>query len=91
MTAVDSDSYTSTAAATTKTKRPAFAPADRKPLMKGSDLLPYLLPATVIIVWQFLSSIGWISGRIMPAPWDVLQAFWATTISGDLPHDIAVS
>jgi sulfonate transport system permease protein len=86
MTAVDSFSdAAATAKQTTRT------PAVRKPLLKADDFLPYALPAAIVVVWQFLSSIGWISGRIMPAPWDVLKAFWSTSISGDLPHDIAVS
>ncbi|WP_246660078.1 aliphatic sulfonate ABC transporter permease SsuC [Rhizobium sp. FKL33] len=56
-----------------------------------SAFLPYLLPVSVVALWQILSSIGVISTRIMPSPFDVLQAFWATTLSGDLPHDITVS
>lgn len=56
-----------------------------------SVFLPYLLPVAVVAVWQILSSMGVISTRIMPSPVDVVKAFWATTLSGDLPHDIAVS
>jgi sulfonate transport system permease protein len=56
-----------------------------------SAFLPYLLPVAVVAVWQILSSMGVISTRIMPSPVDVVKAFWATTLSGDLPHDIAVS
>jgi sulfonate transport system permease protein len=35
--------------------------------------------------------VGWISSRIMPSPADVVAAFWRTTVSGQLPYDIAVS
>lgn len=56
-----------------------------------SAFLPYLLPVTVVALWQILSSVGVISTRIMPSPFDVLKAFWATTLSGDLLHDIGVS
>ena len=87
MAAVDSESFGGTAA----TKRLVQSTTVRKPGWTGGDLLPFLLPAALIIIWQLFSSIGWISGRIMPAPWDVLKALWATTISGDLPRDIAVS
>jgi sulfonate transport system permease protein len=88
MTALDTyDSSPST----TKTRSDASVKAPRKPLLQSVDLLPYLLPVLLITIWQLLSSIGWISARIMPSPVDVMKAFWATTISGDLPHDIAVS
>ena len=57
----------------------------------GSAWLPYLLPVAVVATWQALSSAGIISTRIMPSPVDVLTAFWSTTVSGDLPYDMAVS
>lgn len=53
--------------------------------------LPFLLPAVIIAAWQLGSSAGWISTRIMPSPADVVIAFWQTTISGQLPHNILVS
>jgi sulfonate transport system permease protein len=90
MTAVDSESY-GKAAAPPAAARSVRTPAVRKPRLKGSDFLPYLLPVTLILVWQLLSAIGWISGRVMPAPSDVVKAFWSTTLSGALPHDNAVS
>ncbi|MBL0372487.1 aliphatic sulfonate ABC transporter permease SsuC [Rhizobium sp. KVB221] len=65
--------------------------AARKPAPGSVDLVPYALPIGIIIIWQLLSSIGWISARVMPSPADVASAFWSTTVSGDLPHDIAVS
>ncbi len=57
----------------------------------GAALLPYLLPVTIVICWQIASSAGLISSRIMPSPADVAVAFWSTTISGQLPHDVLVS
>ncbi|MET3855025.1 MULTISPECIES: ABC transporter permease subunit [unclassified Rhizobium] len=60
-------------------------------LPDGSALLPYLLPVTIVICWQIASSAGFISSRIMPSPADVAVAFWSTTISGQLPHDVLVS
>jgi sulfonate transport system permease protein len=63
---------------------------NRRPF-NGAAWLPYLLPALIVAIWQLLSTLGLISTRIMPSPIDVLGAFWSTTVSGDLPHDIAVS
>ncbi|MBW9115128.1 ABC transporter permease subunit [Rhizobium cauense] len=54
-------------------------------------LLPYLVPIAIIAAWQLASSVGWISSRIMPSPVDVAAAFWSTTVTGQLPHDILVS
>ncbi|KRB60259.1 ABC transporter permease [Rhizobium sp. Root708] len=54
-------------------------------------LLPYAVPVAIIAIWQIASSAGWISSRIMPSPADVAVAFWSTTSSGQLPHDILVS
>jgi sulfonate transport system permease protein len=65
----------------------------RLPSLKfsGDRWLPYLLPVVIVALWQILSSVGFISTRVMPSPADVLKAFWATTISGKLPYDMAVS
>jgi sulfonate transport system permease protein len=89
MTAVDSDSFRD--AATSEAPRAARASASRKAPLKAGDLLPYVLPLAIFIIWQFSSSVGWISGRVLPSPSAVLQALWSTTISGELPHDIVVS
>ena len=68
------------------------AKAAGRPAPVDSDrFLPWLLPVVLVLLWQLGSSVGWISARIMPSPVDVIGAFWSTTISGDLPHDIAVS
>ncbi len=57
----------------------------------GRNMLPYLLPVTVLAVWQLLSSLGWISDRIMPAPTEVTVAFVNQLMSGALLQDIAIS
>ncbi|CCM75902.1 aliphatic sulfonate ABC transporter permease SsuC [Rhizobium mesoamericanum] len=60
--------------------------------LPGRDrLLPFLVPVAIIVAWQLASSAGWISSRIMPSPADVGVAFWSTTVTGQLPHDILVS
>ncbi|NTF87431.1 aliphatic sulfonate ABC transporter permease SsuC [Agrobacterium rhizogenes] len=62
-----------------------------RPAISLERFLPFLLPAVVIAAWQLGSSVGWISTRIMPSPAAVVLAFWQTTISGQLPHNILVS
>ncbi|OEO32219.1 ABC transporter permease [Devosia insulae DS-56] len=53
--------------------------------------LPLLLPVAIVVAWQTASSLGLIGNRLMPAPLDVLRAFWDKTISGELAVNIAVS
>jgi len=62
-----------------------------RPVISFERFLPFLLPVVVIAAWQLGSSVGWISTRIMPSPAAVVAAFWQTTISGQLPHNILVS
>ena len=54
-------------------------------------LLPFALPIGLIVLWQAAASLGLISNRLMPAPVDVVAAFWQKTSSGELPLDISVS
>jgi sulfonate transport system permease protein len=75
------------AAADTDKGRAGF----RLPLPGRDRLLPYLVPVAIIALWQLGCSFGWISSRIMPSPADVANAFWTTTISGQLPEDVLVS
>ncbi|PDS77343.1 aliphatic sulfonate ABC transporter permease SsuC [Rhizobium sp. L43] len=63
----------------------------RLPLPSLEKLTPYLVPVGIVAFWQLASSVGWISSRIMPSPADVGLAFWSTTVSGQLPHDVLVS
>lgn len=77
------------------TERPAGRTAPKRgfrlPVPGRDRLLPYLVPLAIIAAWQLGCSVGWISSRIMPSPADVAVAFWSTTLSGQLPHDILVS
>ncbi|RYC10974.1 ABC transporter permease subunit [Ciceribacter ferrooxidans] len=61
------------------------------PKIRFRALLPYLLPVGIVLLWQALSTVGWISSRVMPAPTDVGFAFIEQSSSGELLHDIAAS
>ena len=63
----------------------------RLPAPSREIVLPYLVPALLVLVWQAGSSLGWISDRIMPSPAAVIAAFWEAATSGALANDIAVS
>jgi sulfonate transport system permease protein len=58
---------------------------------RQAAFLPYLLPVTLVLLWQAGSSAGIIADRIMPAPVAVLSAFWERLLSGELAENIAVS
>lgn len=54
-------------------------------------IAPRLLPVGSVIVWQFASSVGWLSTRILPSPEGVLKAFWTLSASGELWQHLAIS
>jgi sulfonate transport system permease protein len=56
-----------------------------------SALMPYLLPLGIVLLWQAASSLGWITNRLMPAPIQVVWAFWDKLVSGELAVNIQAS
>jgi len=54
-------------------------------------LLPWLLPAALILGWEFAAKVGWLSSRILPEPWAVARAAWSLTLSGELWTHVRVS
>ncbi len=54
-------------------------------------LLPWLVPASLIVVWQIASALGWLSTRVLPAPLDVITAAWTLALSGELWTHVKVS
>ena len=53
--------------------------------------LPWLVPIGLLIVWQVSSRLGWLSSRVLPAPFDVAAAAWRLAASGELFAHVAVS
>src|SRR4051794_25999049 len=53
--------------------------------------LPWIVPLTILLVWQVASQVGLLADQIMPAPTAVAAAFWRVTTSGELLRDIGVS
>lgn len=54
-------------------------------------VLPWLLPAGLLALWQVSSSLGWLSTRVLPAPVDVANAAWTLAASGELWTHVRVS
>ena len=57
----------------------------------GQRLLPWLVPVTLIAAWQIASILVWLSTRVLPAPLEVITAFWTLTASGELWTHVQVS
>ena len=57
----------------------------------GRQLLPWLLPLTLIALWQLAAARGWLSTRVLPAPLDVGQAAWQLALSGELWTHVKIS
>ena len=57
----------------------------------GWQLLPWLLPLTLIALWQLAAARGWLSTRVLPAPLDVGLAAWQLALSGELWTHVKIS
>jgi sulfonate transport system permease protein len=55
------------------------------------QLIPWILPIALIIVWQILVKSGWLSTRVLPAPSDVLGAGLRLAQSGELWRNLLIS
>ena len=63
-----------------------------RPLRKaGTLLLPWLLPLLLLVFWQISAAQGWLSSRVLPAPFDVAIAAWTLAESGALWLHVKVS
>jgi len=54
-------------------------------------LTGWIAPAALIVLWQALSSVGWLSDSVLPSPVAVAGAGWRLTLTGELPRNIEVS
>lgn len=54
-------------------------------------LVPWLVPISILIVWQVLSSIGIIPARVLPAPISVVTAAIKLLQTGELQTHITIS
>jgi sulfonate transport system permease protein len=60
-------------------------------LRKTQQLIPWALPILLILLWQVLSSLGWIPPRQMPSPVSVIQAGIQLALSGELVRNVWIS
>ena len=55
------------------------------------QVIPWIVPMLLIVSWQLLVQVGWLSTRVLPAPTGVLSAGIRLAISGELFHHIGIS
>ncbi len=55
------------------------------------SVVPWLVPALILVIWQFLSMHGIIAERVLPAPLSVAEAGWKLLTEGNLLQDVGVS
>lgn len=75
---------------TLPTGKPAGKRSNRVRFSAGM-LVPFLLPLAVVMLWQAATSFGWITNRLMPAPIQVVWAFWDKLVTGELAVNIQAS
>ena len=54
-------------------------------------LLPWIVPLVLLLTWHLASTYGWLSNRVLPAPFEVAQAAWTLAASGELWTHVKVS
>lgn len=52
---------------------------------------PWVIPILIVLLWQVLGLIGWLSQRILPTPWEVLTALYGVIHDGTIFEYVAVS
>jgi sulfonate transport system permease protein len=55
------------------------------------QLIPWVVPVLLIVIWQLLVQVGWLSTRVLPAPTGVVEALIKLTMSGEIFRHIGVS
>src|ERR1700686_2853 len=59
---------------------------------RGADgLIPWIVPLTIVLIWQLACVTGFVPARVLPAPTDVALAGWKLLLSGELVRNIWVS
>lgn len=51
----------------------------------------WIVPLLILAVWQISAQTGWLQSRVLPAPWDVIKAFYTLGASGELWLHVKVS
>ena len=54
-------------------------------------IVPWVLPISLLSLWQISSILGWLNPQILPSPSAVAIAFWHLLLSGELWVNVKIS
>ncbi|MGE6258356.1 ABC transporter permease subunit [Heyndrickxia sporothermodurans] len=54
-------------------------------------IIPWIIPAIIVIIWQVVSMNEWVSTRLVPDPLTVVSSFYHLIISGELFFHMKIS
>src|SRR5689334_8093186 len=69
----------------------SFSRVSAPKLPRIDGLIPWIVPFSIILIWQAACVTGVVSARVLPAPSDVALAGWKLLLSGELARNIWVS
>src|ERR1043166_8276176 len=69
----------------------SFSRVSAPKLPRIDGLIPWIVPFSIILIWQAACVGGFVSSRVLPAPSDVALAGWKLLLSGELERNIWVS
>jgi sulfonate transport system permease protein len=58
---------------------------------RGLQLLSWLAPVVLLVVWELLAQAGWLSPQVLPAPSKVVKTTYKLVTAGSLLNDLGVS
>lgn len=67
------------------------SPVRRIRIVRTTMLIPWLLPAIALIVWQAGAEAGWITARTLPPPLSILTAAISLSKTGELERQVLIS
>ncbi|MCK1351334.1 ABC transporter permease subunit [Bradyrhizobium sp. CW7] len=71
----------------------ARAPAASRSVLgaRGLQLLSWLAPVALVVIWEWLAQAGWLSPHVLPAPSKVIRTAYKLATAGTLLNDLGVS
>jgi sulfonate transport system permease protein len=58
---------------------------------RGLQLLSWLAPVVLLLVWEVFAHAGWLSPQVLPAPTKVIRTAFKLATTGSLLNDLGVS
>ncbi|MFD1486203.1 ABC transporter permease subunit [Lacticaseibacillus baoqingensis] len=66
-------------------------PRQQPRIYQFKQLLPWLIPIALILLWQVAGSLNWLSTTLLPTPWSVFQDGVSLWRAGELPKNLGIS